>query len=199
MGFAKFFSLVWGKPCKFGPQVGSLKIEHRLQARIFSLLFTNRGVNLFSQTAEYALRAVIWLAEHQDEGSVGNKRIAEDTDVPASYLSKILHDLASAGFLSSRRGVGGGFRLIVSPDELSMLDVVNAVDPLRRIRSCSHGNRTPFDPMCRLHQKLDEAIGMVEKTLRTTSIREMAQESLATAVFPSSEIEVDAASVEATT
>ena len=144
---------------------------------------------MFSQTAEYALRATIWLAEHQDEGPVGNKRIAKDTQVPASYLSKILHDLASAGFLSSRRGVGGGFRLIVSPDELTLLDVINAVDPLKRIRGCTHGDRSQFDPMCRLHQKLDDVIGTVEKTLRTTTVQDMAEDPVATSAFPKSEFD----------
>ena len=128
---------------------------------------------MFSQTAEYALRAVVWLAEHRDEGPVGNKRIAEDTHVPASYLSKILHDLASAGFLSSRRGVGGGFRLIIDPDALSLLEVVNAVDPLKRIRTCDHADDLPFGQLCPLHRRLDEAIGQVEQTLRQTKISEL--------------------------
>ncbi|NND99833.1 MAG: Rrf2 family transcriptional regulator [Pirellulaceae bacterium] len=130
---------------------------------------------MFSQTAEYALRAVIWLAEHQNEGPVGNKRIAEDTQVPASYLSKILHDLASAGFLSSRRGVGGGFRLIISPDVLTLLDVINAVDPLKRIEPCTHSSEVGFGQLCPMHQRLDEAIESVERTLGNSTIREMIQ------------------------
>ena len=121
---------------------------------------------MFSQTSEYALRAVIWLAEHQNEGPVGNKRIAEDTQVPASYLSKILHDLAAAGFLSSRRGVGGGFRLIIPPNELTMLDVVNAVDPLKR----SKGSTDSSYPSCPMSQKLDRAVHLVEDTLRSARI-----------------------------
>ena len=86
---------------------------------------------MFSQTVEYALRAVVYLAQHRAEGAVGNRTIAQATQVPTSYLSKVLHDLAAAEILVSRRGVGGGFQLRQSPDELSVLDVVNAVDPLQ--------------------------------------------------------------------
>ncbi|QDT12028.1 RrF2 family transcriptional regulator [Planctomycetes bacterium K23_9] len=129
---------------------------------------------MFSQTSEYALRAVVWLAEHRNEGPVGNKRIASDTQVPASYLSKILHDLASAGFLSSRRGVGGGFQLIISPDELTMLDVVNAVDPLKRITFCAHVSKSS-EPMCPMHQRLNQAIGLVQQTLGDATIAEVMQ------------------------
>ena len=138
---------------------------------------------MFSQTAEYALRAIVWLAEHQHEGPVGNKRIAEDTQVPASYLSKILHDLASAGFLSSRRGVGGGFQLIVSPDELTMLEVVNAVDPLKRITPCSDPTESTYQELSPLHRRLDDAIGMVEDTLRRSTIRQLVQEPVAVGTF----------------
>lgn len=74
---------------------------------------------MFSQTHEYALRAVIWLAGHTDEGPIGNQRIAEGTAVPASYLSKVLQGLARADILTSRRGVGGGFQLAKDADKLT--------------------------------------------------------------------------------
>ncbi len=139
------------------------------------------GCPLFSQTSQYALRAVVWLAEHRNEGPVGNKRIASDTQVPASYLSKILHDLASAGFLTSRRGVGGGFQLIAHPKELTMLDVVNAVDPLKRINFCAHLQAGAADKMCPMHQRLNQAISSVERLLADSTIEDVMQEHLATA------------------
>ncbi len=136
---------------------------------------------MFSQTSEYALRAVVWLAEHRNEGPVGNKRIASDTQVPASYLSKILHDLASAGFLTSRRGVGGGFQLIAHPRELTMLDVVNAVDPLKRITFCAHLKDGAEGQMCPMHRRLNQAIASVERTLANSTIEDVMQEHLVNA------------------
>ena len=117
---------------------------------------------MFSQTVEYALRAVIYLAQHRGDGAVESQRIAEATQVPPSYLSKILQDLARIGILSSKRGVRGGFHLLSSPDDLSVLDVINAVDPLRRITKCPLSLPAHCDVLCPMHARLDESVAQVE-------------------------------------
>jgi Rrf2 family protein len=128
---------------------------------------------MFSQTAEYALRAVVWLAQHYQTGPIGNRTIAEVTRIPPSYLSKILHDLAQAEILCSRRGVGGGFQLIPSPDELTILDVINAVDPWKRITGCPLGLNSHCDRLCPVHARLDDTLGLVEEALANSTIREV--------------------------
>ena len=128
---------------------------------------------MFSQTVEYALRAVVYLAQHRDEGAVGNRTIAQATQVPTSYLSKVLQELAAAEILMSRRGVGGGFQLRQSPDELSVLDVVNAVDPLQRITGCPLSLASHCEQLCPMHARLDEALATMEKTLGESTIREV--------------------------
>lgn len=128
---------------------------------------------MFSQTVEYALRAVIYLAQHEDEGAVDNRTIAEATRVPTSYLSKVLHDLAAAEILTSKRGVGGGFQLRPTPDELTVLDVVNAVDPMQRITGCPLKLATHCEQLCPMHSRLDEALATMEKTLANSTIRDM--------------------------
>jgi len=128
---------------------------------------------VFSQTVEYALRAVIYLAQHQSEGSVGNRTIAEATQVPTSYLSKVLHDLAAAEILVSKRGVGGGFQLRRTPDELTVLDVMNAVDPMQRITGCPLSLASHCRQLCPMHARLDQALATMEKTLAESTIREM--------------------------
>ena len=128
---------------------------------------------MFSQTVEYALRAVVYLAQHEEDGAIGNLKIAEATEVPPSYLSKVLHDLAAADILISRRGVGGGFQLKPTPDELTVLDVVNAVDPMQRITGCPLKLATHCLQLCPMHSRLDEALATMEKTLGESTIREM--------------------------
>src|SRR5690242_1540240 len=93
---------------------------------------------MFSSTAEYALRAVVFLATSRD-GLCGSQAIAEGTKVPSKYISKILSDLVEAGVVTSRRGPNGGFALARTPESISVLEVVNAVDPIRRIESCPLG------------------------------------------------------------
>lgn len=128
---------------------------------------------MFSQTVEYALRAVVYLAQHADDGPIDSSRIAEATQVPPSYLAKILQDLARTAVLTSKRGVGGGFQLARSPDDLSVLDVVNAVEPLQRITGCPLSLPAHCRQLCPMHARLDEACALVEATLRRSPIREM--------------------------
>lgn len=73
----------------------------------------------------------------------------------------------------SRRGVGGGFQLIPSPDELTVLDVVNAVDPLRRINACPLKLKSHCEQLCPMHARLDETLALVEQALASSTIREV--------------------------
>lgn len=134
---------------------------------------------MISQTAEYALRAVVYLAT----GEVGSapraqttQQIAAGTSVPASYLSKVLQSLARAGLITSQRGLGGGFSLAKSATELTIYEVVMAVDTIPRIRSCPLGLEA-HDKLCPLHQRLDEAAALIEAQFRATTIAELLQES----------------------
>jgi Rrf2 family protein len=129
---------------------------------------------MFSQTAEYALRAVVYLAAQGGEPRTA-QQIAEVTRVPAGYLSKVMQALSRAGLVHSQRGLGGGFTLAVAPAGLTVLDVVQAVDPIRRIKSCPLGLKGHVN-LCPLHRRLDQAIALVEKALRESSIAELLAE-----------------------
>jgi Rrf2 family protein len=131
---------------------------------------------MFTKTQEYALRAVVWLAQHHDEGAVDNARIAAGTGVPTSYLSKVLQGLSRAGIVVSKRGVGGGFCLEPEPEELTVLDVIGAVEPLRRITTCPLALKSHKKHLCPMHAQLDEALALVEKTLGNSTIRDVMSE-----------------------
>lgn len=79
---------------------------------------------MISKTEEYALRAVVHLAQHCQDGPCRAQDIAEDTDIPANYLSKILHRLGHYGIVESERGRYGGFRLSRRPEDLRLADVI---------------------------------------------------------------------------
>lgn len=125
-----------------------------------------------SQTAEYALRAVVWLAIEPDR-AVGTPRIARATKVPAGYLSRVLQSLARAGLVTSNPGRSGGFRLARLPKDISVLDVVNAVDPIRRIDKCPLNIDDHGLNLCPLHRRLDAAIAATESAFRETKIAEL--------------------------
>jgi Rrf2 family protein len=129
---------------------------------------------MFSQTAEYALRAVVYLASRHGEPRTA-QQIAEVTNVPAGYLAKVVQGLSRAGLLHSQRGLGGGFTLATPAERLTVLDVVQAVDPIRRIKSCPLGLKGHVN-LCPLHRRLDHAISLVENALRESTIAELLAE-----------------------
>lgn len=129
-----------------------------------------------SQTAEYALRAAVWLARHP-EAAWTSSRVASETWIPPGYLSKVLQKLGAAGLVVPRRGPGGGFMLARAPEGISVLDVVNAVDPIESIRKCPLGYPAVAPNLCPLHSRLNQAIALVEKAFRETALSDLIHES----------------------
>lgn len=127
---------------------------------------------MLSQTIEYALRAMTFLASNEGGASFNSETIAERTKVPKGYLSKILRDLVVAELVESQRGPNGGFSLARTANRISMLDVVNAVDPIPRIRKCPLGNPAHLQ-LCPLHRRLDDAIGIIEREFKQTTLAEV--------------------------
>lgn len=129
-------------------------------------------MKLISDTAEYALRAVLWLIQDADRSQT-TRQIAEGTRTPPDYQSKVLQLLAKGGITRSQRGIGGGIRLAVDPEQLSVLDVVNAVDPIQRIHSCPLGLKEHGTCLCPLHSGLNEATEKVESTLANLKVTDL--------------------------
>ncbi len=133
---------------------------------------------MISQTAEYALRAITQLAMNSEMPQT-TQQIAEETLVPMPYLSKVLQALGRSKLIHARRGLNGGFRLLVPPEKLTVYDVVQAVDPLERIQSCPLGLKAHGTHLCPLHKKLDDAMDLVEQSFRSTTIAHILNEPTA--------------------
>ena len=131
---------------------------------------------MFSQTAEYALRAVVWLASHND-APMTTSQIAQATQVPPDYLSKVLLALGRSGVVHAQRGKNGGFTLTTPADELSILDVINAVDPVQRILRCPLGLKG-HEQLCPLHRRLDDGLRQIEETFGSAMISEFSSDQL---------------------
>ncbi len=127
---------------------------------------------MISQTAEYALRAVVFLAMNPDRAFT-TQQISRGTRVPAPYLSKVLQSVVRAGLVHSSRGIGGGFLLAKPADVISILSVVQAVDPIQRIRECPLGIPSHGANLCALHKRLDDASALMEKVFDDTTITEL--------------------------
>jgi Rrf2 family protein len=130
------------------------------------------GEFMISKTSEYALRAVVFLAENPASSSP-LQDIAATTQVPAGYLSKVLQQLVRAGLLHSQRGLGGGFSLTRPPSDMSIYEVVQSVDPINRIRECPLKLIEHKEELCALHRRLDDVMELVEQSFRLTSVADL--------------------------
>lgn len=144
---------------------------------------------MISQTSEYALRAIVFLSMNPGEAFT-TQQISLTTKVPAPYLSKVLHSLVKARLVQSQRGLGGGFVLAKTPDKISILEVVNTVDPIQRIRTCPLDLKAHGVNLCALHKRLDEATSIIEQTFADTTISDILARptmSIPLVEFPSAE------------
>lgn len=130
---------------------------------------------MFSQTVEYALRVVCHLAAHAEQSRTADQ-IALATQVPRAYLSKVIQGLSRNNVVRSRRGSGGGVTLVKTPEALSLLEVVNAVEPIVRIHSCPLGLASHGVRLCPLHGRLDQALAMTEKAFAETTLADILTE-----------------------
>ncbi|MBX9695926.1 MAG: Rrf2 family transcriptional regulator [Cyanobacteria bacterium] len=133
---------------------------------------------MISQTTEYALRAAVFLAMNRHK-AFSVYEIAVVTKVPAAYLSKVLQSLAKADIVHSQRGAGGGFILAIAPEHISILDVVNAVDPINRIKTCPLDLKSHGTVLCALHSRLDGACAAIEKAFADTTLSELLEKPTA--------------------
>ncbi len=132
---------------------------------------------MFSTTSQYALRALAFLALSYKSGAVLGREIAEATGIPANYLSKILGALTSTEIVSATRGTGGGYKLTVAPETVTLdrvvglfdRDVVNPCCLLGYSRPCSDENA------CSAHSAWKETRAALVRFLETTTIADISQ------------------------
>ncbi len=123
-------------------------------------------------TAEYALRAIVWLASHPEQTQT-SEQIATATQVPPRYLYKVLQSLAQAGLIHSQPGPRGGYSLAIPADQICLLDVVNTVAPIGRITSCPLNIESHSAELCPLHYELDKAYQQIEKAFEKVTIAQI--------------------------
>jgi Rrf2 family protein len=130
---------------------------------------------MLSQTAEYALRAVLYIARGRPVAPPCSvEQLAEALGVPRNYLSKTLHQLARAGVLDSTRGRGGGFRLARSPERIRLIEVVRPFDDIGEGRRCLLGRGACSDrAACEAHESWKPVAERVAAYFREKTVAEV--------------------------
>ncbi len=126
---------------------------------------------MLSRTSEYAIRALILLAGAPDAAATAGD-IARRTHVPRGYLSKVMRSLVVAGLVVSHRGRRGGFALARHPRAITVLEVVNAVEAVRRVRPAPA--ETAPGPTRPLRRGVNSAIDGLESVFRTMTLDALA-------------------------
>ena len=109
----------------------------------------------------------------EDRRRVTTQEIADVTRVPAGYLSKVLGSLARAGLCTRSAGSTAGSRSRRKPEDVSVLDVINAVDPIQHITTCPLGLKAHGKRLCPLHRRLDDAMASIEKAFGDSTLADL--------------------------
>jgi Rrf2 family iron-sulfur cluster assembly transcriptional regulator len=130
---------------------------------------------LLSQTAEYALRAMAWLATMPNGQPVRAVDLSGSTGIPTHYLSKVLRRLVLANLLESQKGQGGGFSLSRPPSEIAFIDILSAIDAYPTEGRCAFGwgQCDATDP-CPLHDSWSRLNDQIHDWASGTSLEEIA-------------------------
>jgi len=131
---------------------------------------------IYSRSAEYAIRAFVHLAQIPEGKYAMVKNIAAQEGVPAHFLAKILQQLARRGLLRSNKGPTGGFQLRRKPSEITLLDIVEAMDGVEDYEKCASGLSECNDQMpCGMHDSWVALRSRIMDYLKHTSIADIQQ------------------------
>lgn len=131
-----------------------------------------------TRAADYAVRVMIHLASLPGGTRVQRNALADATDVPESFMSKVLQGLVRARLIASHRGIDGGFELVVPAETTSLLEVVEAIEGPIQLNFClGQGHNCDRQNHCAAHFVWAEAQEAMTNVLRRTNIAELAQRS----------------------
>lgn len=123
----------------------------------------------FTRQADYGLRTVLYLAQLGPDASVSTARIAQDQNIPSSFLAKIVSQLAIAGVLRTTRGAHGGVSLARAPEQINLLDVMQAIDgPIELVHCIDSPEECEFSAACSIQETLEKAQRALTSNLAAT-------------------------------
>lgn len=133
---------------------------------------------LLSKSCVYGMRAGLYLASHSNGQYTSIKEMSGRLDISFHFLTKILQQLNSAGLVESQKGPNGGVRLTMSGEEVSLYDIVVAIDGKELLTECALGlPGCGTGRPCPLHEKWADTRDGIRKMLENTNLVELAQKS----------------------
>jgi len=131
----------------------------------------------FTKRADYGLMAIHYIATHDGLGAVSTKRIAEEFGIPPELLAKILQRLAKRKLIMSQNGPKGGYVLTRHPGDISVGEVVRALEGPISIVSCLDGAGCPQERRCNLKRPVQKLQTAISRLLDTMSLAELSNQT----------------------
>ena len=132
----------------------------------------------FTKRADYGLMAIHYIAIHNAFGAVSAKRIAEEFGIPPELLAKVLQRLAKRQLIVSQNGPKGGYVLSRHPNEISVGEVVRALEGPISIVSCLEHRGCPQEERCNLRRPVQKLQAAISHMLDTMSLAELTTEDV---------------------
>lgn len=131
-----------------------------------------------TRQADYALRAMLYLAQLEPSQRAATNQIAQEQHIPPSFLAKIISQLSIAGLIHTSRGARGGVSLARTPAEISILEVVEAIDGPIALNECTHSSGScAFGETCPLRPLWCETQSELVERLRTTNFAQFVSQN----------------------
>ena len=134
---------------------------------------------ILGRRGDYAIRSVLELSRHHGDGRTKSREIAEAMSIPRKYLPQILAALVHAELLSASAGPDGGYELKRPPGDISLLDVIEAVEPAAELAQCVlRGGPCQYNGICAVHGHWLAAQVALSDRLSATTFAELARQDL---------------------
>lgn len=135
---------------------------------------------LLSKSCEYGLRASLFLVAHQNGKYISIREMSDKLDISFHFLTKTLQQLTGAGLMESHKGPKGGVRLIEGGSEITLFEIVIAIDGQKTFTECvlglpECGKKKP----CPLHDIWEDTRDHILNMLQTTTLNELAEKGKA--------------------
>ena len=131
-----------------------------------------------TRQADYAVRAVLYLARLEPNQRAATSQVAQEQHIPPSFLAKIISQLSIAGLLHTSRGARGGVTLAREPKEITLLEVIEAIDGPIMLNECvSENSICTFDDECPLRPVWCDAQEELVSRLKNTNFQHLLEQS----------------------
>jgi Rrf2 family protein len=131
-----------------------------------------------TRQADYAVRAVLYLSQLGEDQRAATSQIASEQQIPPSFLAKIVSQLSVAGLLQTSRGARGGVSLARTPEEISLLEVVEAIDGPILLNECVGNGACTFGDDCPMKPIWCDAQAELVERLRNTTFDQFKKANL---------------------